>query len=164
MQVSLGRLRKKLAQDDKGFTLIELLVVVVIIGVLVAIAIPTYLNYTKGAKNKSAQSDVRGAVSAVEQYYTENGNAYPDDVATTTATVGQNLNLATTGAAAGEATQTITVSDGNWITYNKVDNTHYNICAQNQDGKAIYFYNSAKGGAVKKWTTDASLTNCANQT
>src|SRR6476659_3569126 len=70
--------------DERGFTLIELLVVVVIIGVLVAIAVPVYLNYRQGAADKSAQSDVRGAVSAVEQFYTNNGNAYPVATATQT--------------------------------------------------------------------------------
>ena len=81
MQDIINRLRNK--KGDEGFTLIELLVVVVIIGVLVAIAVPVYLNYRKGAADKSAQSDVRGAVSAIEQYYTDNGNTYP---ATPTAT------------------------------------------------------------------------------
>src|SRR3954449_898048 len=75
MQDIIARLRAK--KQDEGFTLIELLVVVVIIGVLVAIAVPVYLNYRQGAADKSAQSDVRGAVSAVEQYYTDNGNSYP---------------------------------------------------------------------------------------
>src|SRR3712207_9110898 len=75
MQETINRLRAK--RDDEGFTLIELLVVVVIIGVLVAIAVPVYLNYRQGAADKSAQSDVRGAVSAIEQYYTNNGNKYP---------------------------------------------------------------------------------------
>ena len=70
-------------KDDEGFTLIELLVVVVIIGVLVAIAVPVYLNYREGAADKSAQSDVRGAISAMEQYYTNNSNVYPADVAAT---------------------------------------------------------------------------------
>ena len=50
--------------------------VVVIIGILVAIAIPLYLNYRKGAENKAAESDLRGGISAAEQYYTSNGNAY----------------------------------------------------------------------------------------
>ena len=75
MQDIISRLRAK--KDDEGFTLIELLVVVVIIGVLVAIAVPVYLNYREGAADKSAQSDVRGAISAIEQYYTDNGNTYP---------------------------------------------------------------------------------------
>src|SRR5690242_21480618 len=81
MRLTVNRNRD--ARDDAGFTLIELLVVVVIIGVLVAIAVPVYLNYRKGAADKSAQSDVRGAVSAVEQYYTDNGNQYPANIGST---------------------------------------------------------------------------------
>ncbi|WP_239144151.1 type II secretion system protein, partial [Actinoplanes philippinensis] len=73
---TIARLRAG-KKDDEGFTLIELLVVVVIIGVLVAIAVPVYLNYRQGAADKSAQSDVRGAISAIEQFYTENGNQFP---------------------------------------------------------------------------------------
>src|ERR1700755_1253276 len=65
------------SNKDGGFTLIELLVVVVIIGVLIAIAIPLYLNYRKGAENKSAASDLRGAIATIEQCYTDNNNAYP---------------------------------------------------------------------------------------
>ena len=84
MQDILNRLRAE--KEDEGFTLIELLVVVVIIGVLVAIAVPVYLNYRQGAADKSAQSDVRGAISAIEQYFTDNGNKFPADLAAVTAT------------------------------------------------------------------------------
>ena len=59
----------KPARREEGFTLIELLVVVVIIGILIAIAIPLYLNYENGAKNKSTASDLRGSISAIEQCY-----------------------------------------------------------------------------------------------
>src|SRR6185369_8856233 len=53
-------------RNDDGFTLIELLVVVVILGILIAIAIPTYLSYRKSANDKAAQSDLRNAVSTFE--------------------------------------------------------------------------------------------------
>src|SRR3954464_5843214 len=93
MHETINRLRAK--KGDEGFTLIELLVVVVIIGVLVAIAVPVYLNYRKGAADKSAQSDLRGAVSAIEQYYTDNGNTYPAGPLTLQ-TAGFNLGASTT--------------------------------------------------------------------
>src|SRR5213078_4039213 len=115
MQETLRRMREKRVGGDRGFTLIELLVVVVIIGVLVAIAIPMYLNYRKGAENKSAESDVRGAISAVEQFYTENANTYPAP-ADNHAAPGTSITL-NNAAGNSASTQTITTSSNNELYY-----------------------------------------------
>ncbi|HEX2027491.1 MAG TPA: prepilin-type N-terminal cleavage/methylation domain-containing protein [Nitriliruptorales bacterium] len=61
------------ARGEEGFTLIELLVVVIIIGILAAIAIPTFLNQREKAWRKAAQSDLRNAAVKMEEYFDENG-------------------------------------------------------------------------------------------
>jgi len=66
-------LRQRLSRDE-GFTLIELLVVLIIIGILLSIAIPSYLGFQKKAQQTAAMSDVRAAIPDAEAYYSDNGN------------------------------------------------------------------------------------------
>ena len=68
----LARLRKTQEENESGFTLIELLVVIIIIGILAAIAIPTFLNQRKKGWEASAKSALKNAATAQESYFTDN--------------------------------------------------------------------------------------------
>ncbi len=69
------KLRER-AHGEGGFTLVELLVVMLIIGLLAAIAIPSFFNQRDKARDADAKSAARTAQTAIETYATDNGGSY----------------------------------------------------------------------------------------
>jgi type IV pilus assembly protein PilA len=65
-------MRERLDKEE-GFTLIELMVVVLIIAVLVAIAIPSFLGFRNRAQDRSAQADLRNTLLGEKAVWTDNG-------------------------------------------------------------------------------------------
>ncbi|MFL5926358.1 MAG: prepilin-type N-terminal cleavage/methylation domain-containing protein [Gaiellaceae bacterium] len=90
------RTRALQAGGESGFTLIELIVVVLILGLLLGIAVPSYIGLTQNGEHAAAEANVREAVPAVEAFYADNGTYVGLDNAATAATPGlKNYDQAT---------------------------------------------------------------------
>ena len=128
----ISKIRNRMS-SEKGFTLIEMLIVIIILGILLAIAVPAYLKFKDRANEGAAQANIRAMVPAMEAYNADNGALGYGSMTISTATTGlkDKYDPALKGAPA------VTILSATSTTY----------CVRSVMGSATY-YKSGPGGDI----------------
>ena len=118
------------AGEDAGFTLIELMVVLLILAILLAIAIPTFLGVTKSANDRAAQSNLNTAMLNAKAAYQSNSQTYTGVTVATLTAAEPGLSFVSTASTAQNVVSVFPTADGNAIvlaSYSKSNNCFYQI-------------------------------------
>ena len=105
----LQRLRER-SGSESGFTLVELLVVMLILGILAAIAIPSFFNQRDKARDADAKATAKTAQTAIETYATENNGSYAAATAAKLQDIEETLNGSPLTVVSTDDTYTVTVT------------------------------------------------------